>query len=102
MTALRARDHGMAQGQVIDLSLLEPMFSVLGPEAAIYKVTGKVKERAGSALEHLVAAQRLSLRRWQIRRAVRLDAGHGDSALFEIIGRPDMIADPRFAPIPTA
>ena len=23
-------------GQVIDLSLLEPMFSVLGPEAAIY------------------------------------------------------------------
>ena len=49
VTALFARERGLGQGQVIDLSLLEPMYSVLGPEAAIYKVTGKVKERAGSA-----------------------------------------------------
>src|SRR3989442_138092 len=48
-TALRARDQGKARGQIIDLSLLESMFSVLGPEAAIYQVTGAVKERAGSA-----------------------------------------------------
>src|SRR5262249_25127912 len=46
VTALRARDHGASQGgQVIDLSLLESMFSVLGPEAAIYRRTGVVKER---------------------------------------------------------
>ncbi|MEK1946594.1 MAG: CoA transferase, partial [Ensifer adhaerens] len=32
--ALLARQRGTARGQVIDLSLLEPMFSVLGPEAA--------------------------------------------------------------------
>ena len=47
--ALLARDRGVAKGQVIDLSLLEPVFSVLGPEAAIYRETGKVKERVGSA-----------------------------------------------------
>src|SRR5258708_10979994 len=47
MTALRARDRG-SRGQIIDLSLLEAMFSVLGPEAAIYRQTGVVKERAGS------------------------------------------------------
>jgi crotonobetainyl-CoA:carnitine CoA-transferase CaiB-like acyl-CoA transferase len=47
MTALRARDCG-GRGQVIDLSLLEALFSVLGPEAAIYRQTGTVKERAGS------------------------------------------------------
>src|SRR5207302_9444186 len=35
VTALLARDRGLAGGQVIDLSLLEPLFSVLGPEAAI-------------------------------------------------------------------
>ena len=49
VTALFARFRGAAKGQVIDLRLLEPMYSVLGPEAAIYKVTGKVKERSGSA-----------------------------------------------------
>src|SRR5699024_6177492 len=31
--ALLAREKGAAEGQVIDLSLLEPMFSILGPEA---------------------------------------------------------------------
>src|SRR6266404_5369922 len=47
MTALRARDRG-GQGEIIDLSLLEAMFSILGPEAAIYRQTGVVKERTGS------------------------------------------------------
>ena len=47
--ALFARQRGDARGQVIDLSLLEPMFSVLGPEAAIYRATGRVKQRVGSA-----------------------------------------------------
>src|SRR5580692_11195423 len=44
VTALRARDgdgvgqgRGRGKGQVIDLSLLDSMFSVLGPEAAIYR-----------------------------------------------------------------
>src|SRR6266404_5155376 len=41
-TALRARDKRMARGQIIDLSLLESIFSVLGPEAAIYELTGEV------------------------------------------------------------
>src|SRR5205807_3056163 len=31
LTALRARDNGQTGGQVIDLSLLEAIFSVLGP-----------------------------------------------------------------------
>ena len=34
---------------MIDLSLLEPMFSVLRPDAAIFRHTGNVKERIGSA-----------------------------------------------------
>src|SRR5207302_9321234 len=47
-TALFARQRGRARGQIIDLSLLESMFSVLGPEAAIYRATGEVKERTGA------------------------------------------------------
>src|SRR5262249_28117790 len=50
-TALFARHRGIARGQVIDLSLLEAIFSVLGPEAAIFRHTGKVKQRVGSASE---------------------------------------------------
>lgn len=48
VTAVRAREQGHAPGQVIDLSLLEPMISILGPEAAGYTLTGTVKERVGS------------------------------------------------------
>src|SRR5215831_12848014 len=48
VTALRARERGQTGGQVIDLTLLESMFSVLGPEAAIFRATGRVKERTGS------------------------------------------------------
>ncbi len=47
VTALRHRDRGGA-GQVIDLPLLDPIFSILGPEAALYKLTGQVKKRTGS------------------------------------------------------
>ncbi len=47
VTALRHRDRSGA-GQVIDLPLLDPIFSILGPEAALYKLTGQVKKRTGS------------------------------------------------------
>jgi crotonobetainyl-CoA:carnitine CoA-transferase CaiB-like acyl-CoA transferase len=50
VTALFAREHGDGKGQVIDVSLLEPLVSVLGPEAAIYKRTGAIKQRAGNAI----------------------------------------------------
>jgi crotonobetainyl-CoA:carnitine CoA-transferase CaiB-like acyl-CoA transferase len=49
VTALLARERGSgAGGQVIDLSLLEPLFSTLGPEAAIYRRTGAIKGRVGN------------------------------------------------------
>ena len=33
---------------MIDLPLLDPMISVLGPDAAIYRVTGEKPQRTGS------------------------------------------------------
>lgn len=47
LMALRHRDRA-GQGQVIDLSLLEPIFSVLGPVAAVQRLTGKVAGRNGN------------------------------------------------------
>jgi crotonobetainyl-CoA:carnitine CoA-transferase CaiB-like acyl-CoA transferase len=48
VTALLARERNGTGGQIIDLSLLEPIFSTLGPEAAIYRRTGKTKQRVGN------------------------------------------------------
>lgn len=96
VTALYARQQGRARGQVIDLSLLEPIFSVLGPEAAIYALTGKVKERSGSASN--TACPR-NVYRCADGRYVALSGSTPAVArrIFEIIGRGDMNDDPRFS-----
>ncbi|MCD7058937.1 CaiB/BaiF CoA transferase family protein [Pelagibacterium xiamenense] len=95
-TALLARETGRANGQVIDLSLLEPIFSVLGPEAAIFRHTGQVKERIGSASNTscprnvYVCADGKYL-------ALSGSTQSVAERIFRVIGRPDMIDDPRFA-----
>jgi crotonobetainyl-CoA:carnitine CoA-transferase CaiB-like acyl-CoA transferase len=94
--ALFARQAGTARGQVIDLSLLEPMFSVLGPEAAIHAVTGKIKQRAGSASN---TASPRNVYRCADGKFLALSGSTPAVArrIFEVIGRADMNDDPRFA-----
>jgi crotonobetainyl-CoA:carnitine CoA-transferase CaiB-like acyl-CoA transferase len=96
LTALYAIEQGRAAGQVIDLSLLEPMVSVLGPEAAIYQVTGKVKERTGSASN---TTSPRNVYKCRDGKYVALSGSTPQVArrVFEIIGRPEMNSDPRFA-----
>jgi crotonobetainyl-CoA:carnitine CoA-transferase CaiB-like acyl-CoA transferase len=95
MTALRARDRG-AGGQIIDLSLLEAMFSLLGPEAAIFRQTGLVKERTGSG-SHTSAPR--NVYRCADGRYVALSGSTEAMArrIFSVIDRGDMIADARFS-----
>ena len=95
-TALYARKTGQARGQVIDLSLLEPIFSVLGPEASIYAKTGKIKERVGSGSN---TSSPRNVYKCADGKYVALSGSTQQVArrIFEIIGRPDMNADPRFA-----
>jgi crotonobetainyl-CoA:carnitine CoA-transferase CaiB-like acyl-CoA transferase len=95
MTALRARDRS-GRGQVIDLPLLEAMFSVLGPEAAIYRHTGVVKERSGSGSS---TSSPRNVYRCQDGGYVALSGSTETMArrVFKTIGRPDMVADERFA-----
>jgi formyl-CoA transferase len=47
--AVRNVEVNGGRGQVIDVSLLESIFSILGPEAATYKLTKKIRKRVGSA-----------------------------------------------------
>lgn len=96
MTALYARDARGGVGQVIDLSLLESMFSVLGPEAGIFAKTGRIKQRSGSASN---TASPRNVYRCADGGYVALSGSTQAVArrIFEIIGRPEMIVDPRFA-----
>jgi crotonobetainyl-CoA:carnitine CoA-transferase CaiB-like acyl-CoA transferase len=94
-TALRARDRNMVRGQIIDLSLIESIFSVMGPEAAVYQLTGVVKERIGSGSQ--TSAPR-NVYRCTDGKYVALSASIQTMAqrLFQVVGRPDMTEDARF------
>ncbi len=80
----------------IDLSLFEPLFASLGPMAAEYQLTGRTVERSGSRSP--THAPR-NVYRTRDDRWVALSAGmEGTLArLFEGIGRPEAMKDPRFA-----
>ena len=94
VTALLARERG-AGGQVIDLSLLEPLFSALGPEAAIYRRTGVIKQRSGNGSN--TSAPR-NIYRCADGGFVAVSGSTQTMAkrIFEVIGQPEMIEDPRF------
>ena len=94
MVALRVVERG-GRGQVIDLPLLEPMISVLGPDAAIYTVSGEKPRRTGS--RSLTTSPR-NVYETSDGRFIAMSASIQAMAerVFHAIGRPDMIDDPRF------
>src|SRR5947207_15751906 len=51
VVAVRDVELNGGAGQVIDLSLLDSIFSILGPEAAIHRLSGKLRKRVGSAAD---------------------------------------------------
>ncbi len=95
VTALLARERGDAAGQVIDLSLLEPIFSTLGPEAAILQRTGKVKQRMGNGSN--TSAPR-NIYRCSDGGFVALSGSTQAMAkrIFGAIGQAALMEDPRF------
>ena len=94
MIALRVAER-TGKGQVIDLPLFDPMVSILGPDAAIYRVTGEKPRRTGSR-----SATTTPRGVWRTAdgRYIAISASMQPMAerLFRAIGRADMIDDPRF------
>ncbi len=94
MVALRVAER-TGRGQVIDLPLFDPIASILGPDAAIYRTTGEKPQRLGSR-SNTTSPRNV----WETKdgRFVAISASIQTMAerLFRAIGRADMIEDPRF------
>jgi crotonobetainyl-CoA:carnitine CoA-transferase CaiB-like acyl-CoA transferase len=95
MIALRAAETREGRGQVIDLPLLDPLFAVLGPQAANHRLTGKVKPRTGNRSTN--AAPRNAYR-CKDGKYVGLSASIQKMAerVFRAVGRPDLVDNPRY------
>ena len=95
LMAILASKKNNIGGQVIDLSLFEPFFSILGPWAASYKISGKVPARIGNRSN--VAAPR-GIYKTKDNKYVSLSASMQSmwEKLALTIGSSDLIKDPSF------
>jgi crotonobetainyl-CoA:carnitine CoA-transferase CaiB-like acyl-CoA transferase len=93
--AVREVEVNGGAGQVIDLSLLESMVSILGPEPAIHRLTKRIRRRVGSASESSSPRNVYATKDggW-----IAISASTQDMTerLFEAIGRADLNDDPGF------
>jgi crotonobetainyl-CoA:carnitine CoA-transferase CaiB-like acyl-CoA transferase len=96
LAALRQVEVNGGRGQVIDVPLLDPLFSILGPQAANYRLTGKAKLRTGSRSTNSAPRNvyRTSDAQWV---CLSASTQNMTERLFRAIGRPELIVDPRFA-----
>jgi crotonobetainyl-CoA:carnitine CoA-transferase CaiB-like acyl-CoA transferase len=95
MTALWWRNRS-GEGQMIDLSLFEPLFWILGPQASLYDQLGVVQERTGNRAPFASPrnAYRASDGRW-----LGLSCGAQSIAerVLRLVGREDLTEQPWFA-----
>lgn len=95
LTALRVAQREGGKGQVVDISLFEPIFSFLSSEAAQYSLTGETTNRAGNQSTHTAPR---NVYECSDGKYVALSGAMQSMTerLFTTIGRPELIADPRF------
>ncbi len=95
MVALREVEVKGGDGQVIDLPLLDPLFSFIATEAPIYNLTGEIRPRSGSRSE---TTSPRNVFRTKDGRYIGISASIQamSERLFRAIGHADMLEDPRF------
>ncbi len=95
LVALRHVEVKGGRGQVIDLPLFDPIFSILGPMAANHKLTGVVNPRVGSR-SNTTAPRNVYATSDGGWAALSASTQGMFERLLRAIGRPDVIDDPRF------
>jgi formyl-CoA transferase len=97
MFAIYNRDvNDSNKGQVIDVSIWESLFSILGPNAMVFDLTGEIPTRMGN-----VAPTSAPRNTYQTkdRKWVALAGATQTTAerLLKVIGRPELIKNPKFS-----
>jgi crotonobetainyl-CoA:carnitine CoA-transferase CaiB-like acyl-CoA transferase len=95
LTALAAREHTGA-GQVVDMAIIEPILSVLGPHPTWYDQLGYVQERTGNRSSNNAPRNtyRTADGTWV---AVSTSAQSVAERVLRLVGRPELIEEPWFA-----
>ncbi len=83
------------KGQVIDLSLLEPLHSTLGPDAAAWRITGQIPPRSGNRAS-ITSPRNVYATADGGWVALSASTQAMTERLFRAIGRAELIDDPRF------
>jgi crotonobetainyl-CoA:carnitine CoA-transferase CaiB-like acyl-CoA transferase len=95
MVAVREAERPDGKGQVVDLSLLEPLHATLGPDAAAWRITGRIPPRSGNRAS-ITAPRNIYATADGGWVALSASTQAMTERLFRAIGRADMIDDPRF------
>ncbi len=95
MFAIYQRDHGDGRGQVIDVSLYEPLFRLVESQVIGYDQLGIVKQRQGNRLAEDSPRNTYLTRdgRWV---GISASSQRTFERLAEAMGMPELIDDPRF------
>ena len=96
LVALREVEVNGGAGQVVDLSLLEPMLAVLGPDAAIFQHTGTRPRRLGNRAENAAPrnAYKCSDGQWLVMSGSTQKMAE---RILDAVGCGHLVDDPRFA-----
>jgi crotonobetainyl-CoA:carnitine CoA-transferase CaiB-like acyl-CoA transferase len=94
--ALRHREVQGGRGQVVDLSLLEPIMTAVGPSPTVFQQLGVVEQRHGNRSTNNAPRNTYQTRdgRWV---AVSTSAQSIAERVMRLVGHPEVIDEPWFA-----
>lgn len=95
MTALHARESS-GRGQVVDMALIEPILSILGPQISRWDQLGTVQPRRGNRSSDNAPRNtyRTADDRWV---AISTSAQSIAARVMRLVGRPELAEEPWFA-----
>lgn len=95
MTALYERDTRSGLGQVIDMAIIEPILTVLGPQPIVYDQLGSVQQRTGNRSVNNAPRNIYRCRdaKWV---AVSTSSQSIAERVLRLVGHPEVIDEPWF------
>jgi len=94
LTALRARDAS-GRGQVVDLAIIEPIFTVLGPQPTVYDQLAVIQQRSGNRSVNNAPRNTYETKdgHWV---AISTSAQSIAERVMRLVGHPEYIDEPWF------